>query len=245
MLNKYLDLIEERFKSKEIERFLDENGFYYIKDVESLINTDLSEKEKFIGFWDNLILDENYINYTYRKRRILRYKYLYGSEIIINKDSSYDSSVTYDIDYVRGQNKLTYAEDGFVYGDVINELIKIDLAFLDCKLKRNKQYIIDIHQFRVEANFGKPSPTTSGIHQDGLDWIVMHFIKSSNILPVISEVFSSKNESDVLMSKSMSSFLETIIVSDKSHYHRATPVRQYLMNQPAYRDLLLVTFRQI
>ena len=245
MLNKYSDLVEERFKSKEIGKFLDENGFYYIKDVDSLINTTLSEKEKFIGFWDNLILDINYINYTYRKRRILRYKYFYGSEIIINKDSNYDSSVTYDIDYVRGQNKLTYAEDGFIYGDVINELIKIDLAFLDCKLKRNKHYIIDIHQFRVEANFGKSSPTTSGIHQDGLDWIVMHFIKSSNILPVISEVFSSENESDVLMSKSMSSFLETIIVSDKSHYHRATPVRQHLMNQPAYRDLLLVTFRQI
>ncbi|WP_249043116.1 2OG-Fe dioxygenase family protein [Xenorhabdus doucetiae] len=43
----------------------------------------------------------------------------------------------------------------------------------------------------------------------------------------------------------MEHFLETLTINDKQLYHRASNVRQISPTNAAFRDLLLVTFRQL
>ncbi len=127
----------------------------------------------------------------------------------------------------------------------MQSILMTDIAILGDRLTKDHHYAIDIHQFRVKTQSGRESPTTSGIHQDGQDWIFMHFIHSHNTEPVISEVHATADEAPPLLHTALEYFLETLIINDKRLYHRASNVRQISPTNMAYRDLLLVTFRQL
>ncbi|CAM3852446.1 hypothetical protein Xentx_03162 [Xenorhabdus thuongxuanensis] len=73
----------------------------------------------------------------------------------------------------------------------------------------------------------------------------MHFIQSYNTEPVISEVRTEVHEAPPLLHTAMEHFLETLAINDKQLYHRAGNVRQISPTNAAFRDLLLVTFRQL
>ncbi|WP_241537986.1 2OG-Fe dioxygenase family protein [Xenorhabdus sp. KJ12.1] len=150
----------------------------------------------------------------------------------------------YDVEYTKGANQLSYVEEGFINHPIMQHILSTNIAILGERLVKGYRYSIDIHQFRVKALSGKESPTTSGIHQDGQEWIFMHFIQGNNIAPVISEVHVSSDEAPPLLQTAMTQFLETLAIDDKQLYHRASNVRQISPTSEAFRDLLLVTFRQ-
>ncbi|WOA53820.1 2OG-Fe dioxygenase family protein [Dickeya solani] len=204
------------------------------------------EENSFKAYWDNLAEDENFKNYTCRERRILRFFHQPGRPLQLNTDADYRSTVKYDIDYKPGPNHLQYAEEGFIHHPLLQRIVATDIAMMRPWMAADRQYAIDIHQFRVKAKKGSSSPTTSGIHQDGMAWICMHFIQSVDTQPVVSEIFTSAQEtSPPLLATAMSRFLETLIVNDKKLYHRAGSVRPAATAESAYRDLLLVTFRPV
>ncbi|MDX8000001.1 hypothetical protein FE394_12490 [Xenorhabdus sp. Reich] len=211
-----------------------------ISHVPEAINT-------FKAHWNGLALDENFKDYTHRERRILRYHHHPGAEnpLELNRDTEYRSSITYKIEYKQDTNQLSYANEEFITNPVMQDILATDIAILGEKLTKEHHYAIDIHQFRVKAQSGKESPTTSGIHQDGQDWIFMHFIQSHNTEPVISEVHATEHEALPLLHTAMENFLETLAINDKQLYHRASSVRQLSPTNAAFRDLLLVTFRQL
>ncbi|MDE9538250.1 2OG-Fe dioxygenase family protein [Xenorhabdus bovienii] len=220
--------------------------YCHIPHFSELISCDSEATKTFKGHWDNLVLDQNFKDYTHRERRILRYHYHSGTEIPfqLNQDTEYRSSVTYDIEYKKGANQLSYAEDTFINDPIMQHILSMDIAILGDRFIKGCHYSIDIHQFRVKAFAGKESPTTSGIHQDGQDWIFMHFIQGHNITPVISEVHATADEAPPLLHTAMEQFLETLAINDRQLYHRASNVRQISPTITAFRDLLLVTFRQ-
>ncbi|MDR0217439.1 MAG: 2OG-Fe dioxygenase family protein [Enterobacteriaceae bacterium] len=230
----------------EISAHLINEHYCHIPGFSELISYQQEEVETFKRQWDNLVLDQNFKNYTHRERRILRYHYHPGAAnpLQINLDNAYQSSVTYDIEYQKGANQLSYAEQTFIDHPMMQRIIATDIGILGKNLVTGCHYSIDIHQFRVKAFSGKESPTTSGIHQDGQDWIFMHFIQGHNIEPVISEVHLTENEAPPLLQTTMGRFLETLAINDRQLYHRAGNVRQFSPEIAAFRDLLLVTFRQ-
>lgn len=231
-------------KNLALQTELARNKYIHITDFIDLFKISTHDITQFKGYWDNLILDDNFKSYTSRKRRILRYHYQPGQPLRINRDTHYKSSVTYDVDYTVGINKLTYAEDDFIAHPVMQNILATDITLLQNQLDDAYDYAIDIHPFRVIADSGNTSPTTSGIHQDGTDWVCMHFINSSNIHPVVSEIHASQEEAPPLLATAMHDFLETLIVDDKQLYHSAGEVRQLSAHSPAFRDILILTFRR-
>ncbi|AYA40938.1 2OG-Fe dioxygenase family protein [Xenorhabdus nematophila] len=221
--------------------------YCHIPHFSELISYDPKEMKTFKDHWNNLALDQNFKDYTHRERRILRYYYRPAQEnpLQLNRDTEYRSSVTYNIEYKQGANQLSYAEEAFMTHPIMCHLLAKDIAILGDQLMKERDYAIDIHQFRVKAQAGKESPTTSGIHQDGQDWIFMHFIQSHNTEPVMSEVHATEHEAPPLLHTAMENFLETLAINDKRLYHRASNVRQVSPTNAAFRDLLLVTFRQL
>ncbi|VVQ10094.1 hypothetical protein PS918_05172 [Pseudomonas fluorescens] len=225
----------------QISAHLREHHFCHRRDFRELISIEPGEEESFRAYWSNLVRDEAFKEYTHRERRILRYRLLPSQQLQIDRNAAYKSSVTYAIKYRQGVNHLSYCEDGFIEHPLLQKLLATDLAVIGPHLGE-QTYTIDIHQFRVRADAQSSSPTTSGIHQDGLDWVFMHFIDQRNTVSVVSEVFATETEQVRLLSQTMEQFLETIVINDRRLYHRAGDVQPQADSVTAWRDVLLVGF---
>ena len=217
------------------------NGFVHLPGFAELIPGAEAREVSFNAYWEDLALDENFKSYTTRYRRILRYWYTHPGCFELNENCLYQAKATYDVDYTKGANRLTYATPQFIADDLMQSILRKDLEILHPALKQGRSYSIDIDLFRVSARKGETSPTTSGRHQDGEDFLCMHFVGAKNVRPVISELLPDEPGGAPLLSTAMSAFLETLIVNDRSLFHAAGPVQQACPTLPAHRNLLLVS----
>lgn len=229
---------------KIITDALSEHGFAHVADISEWISPAYISEKRFGAWWGNLVYDENFRLYTHRERRILRY-FASGSghSIQLNPNTDFVSGATYAVSYQRGTNALTYAEEGFITDHLLQQILHFDLAVSRATSPLSESMNIDIHQFRIKATSGQTMPTTSGIHQDGYDLVFMHFINKHNAFPVISEVFDRAEEAGLQFRKELGRFMETLIVDDRRCWHRASALRQKDLGKPAYRDVLVVSFR--
>ncbi|MGC5701706.1 2OG-Fe dioxygenase family protein [Pseudomonas sp. NFXW11] len=228
----------------QISAHLSQHHYWHGRHFRELIHIEADEEQSFRAYWSNLVRDEAFKEYTHRERRILRYRLLPCGQLQMDRNAEYKSSVVYPINYRQGVNALTYSEDGFIAHPIMQQLLATDIAALGAALAGHS-YAIDIHQFRVRTDSETSSPTTSGIHQDGLDWVFMHFIDACNTVPVVSDIYATQEADSCLLSVPMERFLETIVLDDNVLYHRAGDVQQMARQQPAWRDLLLVGFRRL
>lgn len=225
---------------------LTQSGLVYLENLTGLVTSTEVSKREFMGYWGNLVLDQNFSTYTHRERRIIRYR-MSGSNtnnLLLSRNTDFLSNALYEAPYAHGINKLTSAENGFIESPLLRSLVEFDLSVIAAASSTSTRFDIDVHQFRVCSQRGVPSPTTSGIHQDGYDFVCMHLVNKHNTVPVFSEVFSSGREVDLILRKELTIFLETLIVDDKNCWHRASPVVQEDLGQPAWRDLLILSFRR-
>lgn len=221
---------------------LREKHYCHLADFGEGIQVGSAEAQSFRGYWSNLVRDEAYKAYTHRERRILRYHLLPGGRLRLNKDVDFISPVIYPVDYRKGVNVLSYAEEGFISHAITRQILAVDIGMAVAQFG-DRAYSIDVHQFRVKADDNVCSPTTSGIHQDGLDWVSMHFIGTANAQPVLSEVYASDDAQSRVLSVRLEKFLDTLVVHDRMVYHRAGEVRQVNGAVSAWRDMLVVGMR--
>ena len=111
------------------------------------------------------------------------------------------------------------------------------------KLQPTPVWHIELHQFRIEANTdwqGKPTP--EGVHRDGVDFVLVMMVRRFNISSGTTTMHDL--EQRTLDSFTLTESLDTAIVNDHRCMHGVTPVEQITPGQPAYRDVLVVTFRR-
>lgn len=106
-----------------------------------------------------------------------------------------------------------------------------------------KNWKIEVHQFRIEASVNTPGlPTPEGMHRDGVDYVLVLLIKRSNIasgttiIGTLDGSFSSKF--------TLTEPFDAALVDDARVYHGVTAVEPLISDLPAYRDVLVVTFRK-
>ena len=106
-----------------------------------------------------------------------------------------------------------------------------------------KQWRVEVHQFRIEASadaLGLPTP--EGMHRDGVDYVLVLLIKRSNIASgttMIGSLDGSLSSSFTLIKP-----FDAALVDDARAYHGVTAVEPINPLLPAYRDVLVVTFRR-
>jgi hypothetical protein len=102
---------------------------------------------------------------------------------------------------------------------------------------------IEVHQFRIEARAGEAGqPTPEGMHRDGVDYVLVLLINRRNIASgttMIRNVETGKQGSFTLTEP-----FDAVLVDDVRVYHGVTPVQPVDPAAPAYRDVLVVTFRK-
>lgn len=102
----------------------------------------------------------------------------------------------------------------------------------------------EMHQFRIEAaanTLGCPTP--EGLHRDGVDWVGVMLIDRKNIQRGTTEIF------DVIKHKSSNCTLinplDTVFLDDTRVRHCVTPISRSANHVNGYRDVLVLTFRQV
>ena len=96
------------------------------------------------------------------------------------------------------------------------------------------------HRGARPARHGKPTP--EGMHRDGVDYVLVLLINRRNIASGTTTVHDLDKRA--LGSFTLTDPLDAALVDDARCYHGVTPVEPENPAQPAYRDVLVVTFKK-
>ena len=102
---------------------------------------------------------------------------------------------------------------------------------------------VEVHQFRIEARSdAEGRPTPEGLHRDGVDWVLVLLVARDNIASGMTTIHDMDRRP--LGSFTLTRPLDSALVDDGRVYHGVTPVEPLDPSKPAYRDVLVVTFRR-
>ena len=103
---------------------------------------------------------------------------------------------------------------------------------------------VETHQFRIEARLGEEGlPTPEGVHRDGVDFVLVLLIMRQNIASGTTTIHSADGE--LLGSFTLAKTFDAALVEDARVLHGVTPVQPLIPADPAYRDVLVVTFKRV
>jgi len=109
--------------------------------------------------------------------------------------------------------------------------------------QRPDAWHVELHQFRIEARSGEAGqPTPEGMHRDGVDWVLVLMIRRENIKSGETTIYDLARRP--LGSFTLTEPLDAALVDDSRVYHGVTAVEPVDPARPAYRDVLVVTFRR-
>jgi hypothetical protein len=110
------------------------------------------------------------------------------------------------------------------------------------RLVPGRAWHIEVHQFRIEARadaVGKPTP--EGMHRDGVDYVLVLLIRRENIRSGVTSIHDL--EGRTLGSFTLTDPFAAALVDDHRVMHGVTAVEPEDPERPAFRDVLVVTFR--
>ncbi|AIF45974.1 2OG-Fe dioxygenase family protein [Dyella japonica] len=101
---------------------------------------------------------------------------------------------------------------------------------------------IEVHQFRIEATADTAGePTPEGSHRDGVDYVLVLLVNRQNIASGTTTIHTPDGR--LLGDFTLTHPLDAALIHDPSVYHGVTPVRPLEADKPAFRDVLVVTFK--
>jgi hypothetical protein len=108
---------------------------------------------------------------------------------------------------------------------------------------RPASWHVECHQFRIEARVGEEGrPTPEGLHRDGVDWVLVMLVARENIAEGVTSIHDSTRE--LIGRFTLTEPLDSAFVDDSRVFHGVTPVVPLDPHRPAFRDVLVVTFRR-
>jgi hypothetical protein len=110
------------------------------------------------------------------------------------------------------------------------------------EVTRPRVWHVEVHQFRIETGPELGLPTPEGMHRDGVDWVMVVLVKRQNITSGETRMENVKHEE--LGSFTLTEPLDAALVDDERVFHGVTPLGRIDEALPAYRDVLVVTFRR-
>jgi hypothetical protein len=103
---------------------------------------------------------------------------------------------------------------------------------------------VEVHQFRIEARQDMHGlPTPEGLHRDGVDYVLVLLITRRNIGSGTTTIHALDGRT--LGAFTLTEPCDAALVDDARVFHGVTPVEPVDPRLPAFRDVLVVTFRTV
>jgi hypothetical protein len=127
-------------------------------------------------------------------------------------------------------------------GATMQTVVKLGLGVFQ-RLHADEAAHIEVHQFRIEARHdGAGKPTPEGVHRDGVDFVLVMMVRRENVVSGTTEIFSP--DGVALDSFTLTAPCDAALVNDQRAMHGVTPIVPMDAERPAWRDVLVVTYRR-
>jgi len=203
----------------------------------------MSDWEQFAASWGDLRLDVHMADGgRYRKRRHAVYSVVPGGAIAREPHQPHYQGVDYNPlnGGVQRWFEPVTAEAGS--SDSLHTLLALCASLFGALAPAVARWRVEMHQFRIEASLGAPGqPTPEGPHRDGVDYVLVLLVSRHNIEQGTTVVYDLERRE--LGSFTLTQPFDAALVEDARVYHGVTAVTPLDPQQPAWRDVLVLTFR--
>ncbi len=103
-------------------------------------------------------------------------------------------------------------------------------------------WFVEAHPFRITTEGGIGRPTPEGAHRDGVDLVVVLMVQRHNVKGGETRVFDAQGPQGVRFT--LQEPWSALLLDDERVIHESTPIQNQQPGQPAWRDTLVLTFRQ-
>ena len=129
-------------------------------------------------------------------------------------------------------------------GPSLHTIIEFCQRLFGSLVPASTRWHVEVHQFRIEARPGaKGLPTPEGLHRDGVDYVLVLLVNRQNIGSGTTTIHGLDRR--LLGSFTLTEACDAALVDDARVFHGVTPVEPVDLDLPAYRDVLVVTFRRV
>jgi hypothetical protein len=204
----------------------------------------LSDWDAFAQSWDDMPVDTYMADGgRYRRRRYAVFAAAAGTAITRQPHQPHYQSRDYNTLHGGIERWFEPMRDDIAGGTSLTTILHFCRALFERLAPSIRAWHIELHQFRIEARQGETGkPTPEGLHRDGVDYVLVLLIRRRNIKSGTTTIHALDRH--LLGSFTLIDPLDTALVHDARVCHGVTPVEPFDPALPAYRDVLVVTFRK-
>ena len=204
----------------------------------------LGDWERFAASWDDMPVDTYMADGgRYRRRRHAVYAVTATGEILRQPHQPHYQSRDYNALHGGIERWFAPIESAIGDGPSLGTILAFCRGLFGRLAPGSHSWRVELHQFRIEARPGEAGhPTPEGMHRDGVDYVLVLLILRRNIRRGTTTIHGLDGRS--LGSFTLAEPFDAALVHDARVYHGVTPVEPVDPALPAYRDVLVVTFRR-
>lgn len=185
---------------------------------------------------DNFLSDGGH--YRFRRYSVFNWSTVKDELQLLPHEPHYQST------YRNNMNGGIYREyEAFKEATVSNPLLKSIIAYIasNISFKDEKQWRIQAHQFRIQANADEAGqPTPEGIHRDGADFILIMVLERQNITGGVNHIYDSAKR--LVFGGILENAGDAVLIDDRTVWHGVSEIYPVDNKQSAHRDVLVLTF---
>jgi hypothetical protein len=232
---------------KSLQDALSQDGFVFVRAGAMRRALEafgaLADWAAFAASWDDLDVDEHMADGgRYRRRR--HAMFAAGPEGEIERQPHQPHYQELDYNPLHGGVARWFAPitEDIGRGQSLTTILEFSRALFSRLSSQTAQWKVEVHQFRIEARPGSEGlPTPEGMHRDGVDFVLVLLVNRQNIASGTTSIHAPDGRE--LGRFTLTQPFDAALVDDSRVAHGVTPVKALDPAAPAYRDVLVVTFK--
>lgn len=223
------------------------DGFAFVEASEMqplLASTgDLSDWTSFADSWNHLEPDQYLATKgRFRRRRHATFSATAHGPVVSEPHQAHFQALQYNALQGDIQRWFEPVSASVVTGSTLRSILQFCHDFFGSLAPTVARWHIEVHQFRIEATASAAGePTPEGSHRDGVDYVLVLLVNRQNIASGTTTIHAPDHR--LLGDFTLTHPLDAALIHDPSVFHGVTPVRPLVADEPAFRDVLVVTFR--
>ena len=203
----------------------------------------LADWDAFTASWNRLELDTYMADGgRYRRRRHATFAAPAAGPIVRKPHRPHYQSLDYNPLHGGIERWFEPVEDAMGAGPTLATILSFCRGSFSGLAPSVAEWHVEIHQFRIEARPSEAGrPTPEGLHRDGVDYVLVLLVNRENIARGVTTIHGDGGA--MLGTFTLTNPFDAAIVDDRRVAHGVTPVEPLDPARPAYRDVLVVTFR--
>jgi hypothetical protein len=232
---------------EQLESILKQDGFAFVaaRRMHALLESiePLTDWPTFADSWDNLAVDHYLADHgRYRRRRHAVFRVSSDGQVLREAHQPHYQDRDYNHLYGGIERWFEPIAADIGAGVSLRCILHFCTMLFGALAPHAHSWRVEAHQFRIEARLDEPGqPTPEGIHRDGVDYVLVLLIARRNIASGTTTILSSNHE--LLGSFTLTETFDAALVDDSRVFHGVTAVEPLDPEQPAWRDVLVVTFK--